>query len=280
MVKKLILFFNILLISWLANGQFRVMTFNIRLDTPADGPNQWPNRKTYCADLIRYHQAEIFGAQEAFFHQITDLNSLLPNYQWFGKGRDDGKEAGEFSPIFYNKELFELKESDTFWLSETCDKVSFGWDAACRRVVTWGKFKDKKTHKIFYVFNTHFDHQGKIARRESAQLVLNKIQEIAGKSPLVLLGDFNATPDDEPIQIILNKENPNHLFDSEKLSKSPHYGPYSSFTAFEKEQDGLHIDYIFIKNGVEVLDHATHSEQWNNRYPSDHFPVSAKIQIP
>ncbi|MFM1912740.1 MAG: hypothetical protein RIR51_578 [Bacteroidota bacterium] len=263
-----------------SQAQFRVMTFNIRMDTPSDGINQWKNRKEHCAELILFHQADIVGAQEAFIHQIQDLKMNLEDYQWIGKGRDDGKEEGEFSPLFYNQTKFELKEFDTFWLSETCEKVSFGWDAACRRVVTWGHFIEKSTGKDFYAFNTHFDHQGEVARRNSASLIIDKIQEIAGDKPAILLGDFNATPDQEPIQIILNSGNPHHLIDAEMISKQGHYGPYSTFTGFVKEQDGRHIDYVFVKNGVEVLQHASHSEQWENRYPSDHFPVSALVEIP
>jgi endonuclease/exonuclease/phosphatase family metal-dependent hydrolase len=158
--------------------------------------------------------------------------------------------------------------------------VGFGWDAACRRVVTWGEFKEIKSGKKFFVFNTHFDHLGKVARRESAKLVLAKVAEIAGKSPAIITGDFNATPDDEPIQIILDKANSKHLTDSETISSSAHYGPYSSFNGFKQEQEGKHIDYIFVKNGVTCSQHATHSETWAGRFPTDHFPVSAILHLP
>lgn len=146
--------------------------------------------------------------------------------------------------------------------------------------MTWGQFQEIKSGKKFYVFNTHFDHLGKIARRESAKLVLRKVAEIAGKSPAVITGDFNATPDDEPIQILVDPTNPNKLTDAETISKNGHYGPYSSFNGFKKEQEGRHIDYIFVKNGVRVNQHATHSETWENRYPTDHFPVSAVVELP
>jgi endonuclease/exonuclease/phosphatase family metal-dependent hydrolase len=147
-------------------------------------------------------------------------------------------------------------------------------------VVTWGYFKENKTGKKFYVFNTHFDHLGKIARRESAKLVLKKIKEIAGKSPVILTGDFNATPEDEPIKIILNPNDGNRLIDAEKISKNGHYGPYGTFNAFKSEQTGKHIDYIFVKNGISCSQHTTHSETWESKFPSDHFPVSAVLHLP
>ena len=263
-----------------SSAQVNAMTFNVRLDTESDGANQWKYRAKHCGELIRYHQADIIGLQEAFLHQITDLEKELPGYGWFGKGRDDGKAEGEFSALMYRKSKFKLLREKTFWLSDSCDKVGFGWDAACRRVVTWGQFQEIKTGKKFFVFNTHFDHLGKVARRESAKLVLRKIAEIAGKSPVILTGDFNATPDDEPIQILVDEKNPMHVIDAEKISQNGHYGPYSSFNGFTKEQDGKHIDYIFVKNGPSVLQHTTHSETWENKYPTDHFPVSAVIRIP
>jgi dephospho-CoA kinase len=261
-------------------GQIKAMTFNIRMDTESDGVNQWKNRIKSCGDLIQYHQADIIGMQEAFFHQITDIQKELPKHLWFGKGRDDGKEAGEFSPIFYHKEKFKLLQQKTFWLSDSCEKVGFGWDAACRRVVTWGQFQELKSGKKFFVFNTHFDHLGKVARRESAKLVLAKIKEIAQNSPVILLGDFNASPEDEPIQILVAKQEPEKLTNSQNISQKGHYGPTNSFNGFKAEKENSQIDYIFVKNGVKCLQHSTHSETWNNRYPSDHFPVSASLTLP
>jgi dephospho-CoA kinase len=261
-------------------GQIKAMTFNIRMDTESDGVNQWKNRIKSCGDLIQYHQADIIGMQEAFFHQITDIQKELPKHLWFGKGRDDGNEAGEFSPIFYHKEKFKLLKQKTFWLSDSCEKVGFGWDAACRRVVTWGQFQERKSGKKFFVFNTHFDHLGKVARRESAKLVLAKIKEIAQNSPVILLGDFNASPDDEPIQILVAKQEPERLTNSQNISQKGHYGPKNSFNGFKAEKENSQIDYIFVKNGVKCLQHSTHSETWNNRYPSDHFPVSASLTLP
>ncbi len=261
-------------------GQIKAMTFNIRMDTESDGVNQWKNRIGMCGDLIKYHQADIIGMQEAFVHQIKDIQKELPQHIWFGKGRDDGKEAGEFSPIFYNKAKFKILQQKTFWLSDSCEKVGFGWDAACRRVVTWGHFQEIKSGKQFYVFNTHFDHLGKVARRESAKLVLKKIKEIAQNVPTILLGDFNATPTDEPIQILVDEKNPDKIINTSKISQNGHYGPKGSFNGFKSERENSEIDHIFVKNGIKCLQHTTHSETWNNKYPSDHFPVSATLILP
>lgn len=281
MTKKNLLLLNLLLITLGASAQIKVMTFNIRYDTSNDGINQWSNRKDRVAELIKYNESDFIGMQEALINQIKDLQERLPNHKWIGVGRDDGKEEGEFSPIFYNKNKFALLKSNTFWLSDSCDKVGFGWDAACRRVVTYGLFKEIKTGKNFYVFNTHFDHKGQVARRESAKLVLRKIQEIAGKKASILTGDFNATPEDEPIKILVDETNPNKLIDSDKISKMPHFGPYGTFNGFKGEENPKsHIDYIFVKNGVKCLKHATHSDAWEGLYPSDHFPVSATLVIP
>lgn len=280
MTKKILL--TLLIFSSLTTvAQIKVMTFNIRYDTKDDGINQWSNRKERAAEMVKYNEADFVGMQEALISQIKDLQERLPNYSWIGVGRDDGKEEGEFSPIFYNKKKFTLHKNNTFWLSDSCDKVGFGWDAACRRVVTYGYFKENKTGKMFYVFNTHFDHKGQIARRESAKLVLRKIHEIAGKKPAILTGDFNAIPDEEPIKILVDESNLHKLIDSEKISKTPHFGPYSTFNGFKGEEiTDRHIDYIFVKNGIKCLKHATHSDAWGGLYPSDHFPVSAFLVLP
>ncbi len=140
--------------------------------------------------------------QEALHVQMNDLQKALPDFKYAGVGRTDGKQDGEYSAIFYNAKKLQLLESKTFWLSETPTVAgSKSWDAAITRIVTWAKFKDIESSKTFFVFNTHFDHIGKVARRESAKLLLKKINEIAGNSSVIITGDFNATPGDEPVQV-------------------------------------------------------------------------------
>ncbi len=153
------------------------MTFNIRVDVPSDSLNSWPYRKAKAASMIRFHQADIVGLQEALAGQLEDLAAGLPDYDWFGVGRDDGHDQGEFMAIFYLKKRFQVIKQSTFWLSETPQIPGKGWDAACNRIVTWGEFKDNITGKVFYHFNTHFDHMGEIARQESAKLLLEIYKE-------------------------------------------------------------------------------------------------------
>lgn len=283
---KKILFLSVLAISLVqasfAQKDINVMTYNIRLGIASDGDNQWNNRKKNLASILTYFEADICGMQEAFFSQIQDLEKLLPDtYAWVGKGRDDGKEAGEFSCIFYRKDKYTMLENNTFWLNEHPETVGLGWEAKYNRVVTYAKFERVADKKIFFVFNTHFDHEAVVARRESAKLLLSKIKTIAGQMPAIITGDFNATPTSEPIEILTNTNNPDHLDDSENLTLTPHFGPYSSFTGFQaREQDGMRIDYIFLKNAdFKVKKHATLSPSWNGRFASDHHPVLATISF-
>lgn len=258
-----------------------VMTFNIRFNNPKDSANAWPNRKDYAASQVLFHHTHILGVQEALNDQILDLQDRLKQYKYIGVGREDGKTKGEYSAIFYDTTRLRLLEGSTFWLSENPTVVGkAGWDAALPRIVTWAKFRDKKTKKIFYHFNTHFDHMGQLARKESARLLLQKVKDIAGNTPVIVTGDFNATPTSEPVQVLLNSSDPNRLTDTKAISKQPHYGPSGTFNAFgPKETSNEPIDWIFVKNGVTALQHATLSQTWNGRFSSDHFPVFARLRI-
>lgn len=248
-MKKLFLLFvfSVNTILLFAQNSLQVMSFNIRLNTAYDSLNAWPYRKDKVASQILFHKVDLLGVQEALHDQMLDLQQRLPQYKYVGGGRDDGKTKGEYSAIFYDTTKLQLLSNDMFWLSETTTVAgSKGWDAAITRIVTWAKFKDKRSKKIFFAFNTHFDHMGKIARRESAKLVLQKVKEIAGSTPAVITGDFNAEPTDEPIQVIIDKNNPLRLTDSKELSQTPHYGPTGTFTGFQnKERNDQPIDYIF-----------------------------------
>lgn len=273
----------LLLIGTVAVAQtpLNVMTFNIRYNNPGDSLDAWPYRKDKVAGTILFQEAQLLGVQEALYDQITDLQEGLPQYKRIGVGRDDGKTKGEFSAIFYDTTRLQLLQSQTFWLSTTPEVPgSKGWDAAITRIVTWGKFRDKKTKQVFFHFNTHFDHKGAVARRESAHLLLKQVAAIAGKTPAVITGDFNATPDDEPIQVILNNSDPLHLQDSKALSKTPHFGPEGTFNGFKNAERGDQpIDYIFLKGNFSVLQHATLSNTWKGHFASDHFAVFSRIII-
>lgn len=264
-----------------AQPPLNVMTFNLRLNVASDSLNAWPYRKELVASQINFFDVHILGVQEALYDQMMDMQHLLPRYKSAGVGREDGKTKGEFSAIFYDTARLKCLKNETFWLSQTPSVAgSIGWDAALPRIVTWCYFEDKITHKKFYAFNTHFDHLGKVARAESARLLLEKVKTIAGKLPVIVTGDFNAGPTEEPIKIIVDAANPNHLTDSKFISQQPHYGPDGTFNAFQsKEIDDEPIDHIFIKNNCRVLKHATISESWRGRFSSDHFPVLAEIVI-
>lgn len=258
----------------------RVMTFNIRYDEPRDGVNAWPKRRTRVADVIRFHKADIVGVQEALIGQLRDLETLLPAFSWIGVGRSDGKESGEFSAILYQRSRIQLIETKTFWLSETPDVPgSVGWDAALPRIVTWAKLRDRASKKIFYHFNTHFDHRGEIARRESASIILRKIEEIAGSSPLVLTGDLNIREDTEAYRTLKNGTPKVKLSDARYSSLSGHFGGDSTFNDFKELTPGMRIDYIFVREEIKVREHGILSDQWNGLWASDHLPVLAEIVL-
>ncbi len=257
-----------------------VLTYNIRLATPDDAPNTWDNRKEDVFSVIREASPDVFGLQEVLYGQLTDVENAFPGFTRVGTGRDDGKEAGEFSPVFFNSKKFISLASGTFWLSQTPYVAgSRGWDAACNRVVSWVKLKEKKSKAEFCVFCTHFDHLGEVARRNSAKLLLHEVDSLAGYVPVIVLGDFNSVPDSEPYNILTDYANRSHLTDA-RLICNDIKGPEYTFTGFKvNAQPGNRIDYIFIKNNVQVLSFNVNEKNNGEFYPSDHLPVSAKIKI-
>jgi endonuclease/exonuclease/phosphatase family metal-dependent hydrolase len=269
------------ILQTMAQDELNVMTFNIRYDNLGDSLNAWPYRKDKAASQVLFHKTHLLGVQEALHGQLEDLKASMKVYKYAGVGRADGKQKGEYSAIFYDTLRLQLLQSETFWLAEQTDVPGKkSWDAAIERIVTWAKFRDKKTNKTFYHFNTHFDHIGKVARRESAKLLLQKVKEIAGNTYCVITGDFNAIPADEPIQIITDKMNDGHLTDTKEISIETHYGPTGTFNGFKsKEQSDEPIDYLFVKKNIRVLQHATLSQTWQGRFSSDHFPVFAVLMF-
>ena len=252
-----------------------VATYNIRYNNSHDSLNAWPNRKENVKALIRFHEFDIFGTQEGLIDQIKGI-SELEAYARTGHGRDDGKEAGEHSAIFYKKDRFKLLDSGDFWLSETPEKPGKGWDAkCCNRICSWGKFQDLQTKKTFYFFSVHFDHQGIVARKESGKLLVKKIQEIAKNAPVICVGDFNSTPETEQIQTMQTILN-----DSYKVTEAPPYGPVGTFNSFRFTAPMKNrIDYIFVSKGIKVLKYGVLTDAKDQRYPSDHQPVMIKAII-
>ncbi len=259
-----------------------IMSFNIRYANPGDRENAWANRKEMAAETIRFYEIDIAGLQEALHSQVEDLEAKLVEYGWFGVGRDDGQRKGEYTPIFYLKSRFKVLEQSTFWLSETPEVPGkLGWDAVCPRIVTWGKFKDRSTGKVLFVFNTHFDHVGEKARSQSAELLLAKIEEMAGSFPVVLTGDFNCTVDDAPYSLLTrNREGRRSLTDAFKLSQTNPYGSTQTFNGFSNElRPDYRIDFIFVCDISKVLRYGVISEKWNGRFVSDHYPVLAEMSL-
>ena len=255
----------------------KLMTYNIRLDLASDGENAWSNRKDYFCSQLAFYEPDVFGIQEALPNQVIDIASALPKYNHVGVGRD-GIGKGESSNIFYKKDRFELLQESTFWLSETPEVMSKGWDAALNRVCTYALFKDKKTKQIFWVFNTHFDHIGELARTNSIKLILSKIKTLNAKNyPVFFMGDFNSEPSEERI-VNLKKE----MLDTYDVSIEKPFGPTGTFNAFKhNEAVRKRIDYIFISknNKLKVQKYAVLSDSKDLKYPSDHLPVYAEISF-
>ena len=282
-----------------------VASYNVRYDNPHDGNNIWSNRKEHVNALIQFHDFDIFGIQEGMFNQVNDI-AALQQYAWYGNGRDDGKQAGEHCAIFYKKERFELLDSGDFWLSETPDKPTIGWDSKVnKRICSWGRFRDLVNKNEFYFFSVHFDNLGAVARRESAKLMVTKIEEISADMPVICVGDLNSTPETEQIatmETILN--------DAYKITEIPPYGPERTSSGFqydpdrERRMDSLliararqsakqnsgnpaparpgsrRIDYIFVSEQIDVLNYGVITDFYGAyRFPSDHFPVVSKIVI-
>ncbi len=252
-----------------------VITYNIRLNTASDGENAWPLRKDYLTAQIQFYEPDIFGVQEATPVQVEEITSILTQYNVVGIGRD-GEGLGESSNIYFKKDRFILKETNTFWLSETPNEISMGWDAACKRVCTYALLKDKLSKKQLWVFNTHLDHIGEVARTKGLQLILEKIKKVNIKNfPVLLMGDFNSEPTSERI-IELNKV----MDDSKNVSEQKSFGPLGTFNGFKHNEPVTKlIDYIFISknSNFRVLKHAILSDSKDLKYPSDHLPVYVKL---
>ena len=265
-----------LLVSISFYGQnLKIMTYNIRLDIASDGENAWPKRKDFFTSQIQFYSPDIFGVQEATPNQVTDIASALPEYNKFGIGRE-GEGKGEACTIYYKKQRFQPQQSNTFWLSETPNVISKGWDAAYNRVCTYALFKDLKTKKSFWVFNVHLDHVGNEARVKGVELVLDKMKEVnLKKYPVFLMGDFNSEPDTPQIAAVKKV-----MDDTKEVSKEKPFGPSGTFNGFKhNEPVTLLIDYIFIsKNSVlKIQKHAVLSDSKDLKYPSDHLPVLIEI---
>lgn len=259
---------------------YEAMTYNIRLDLASDGENAWPHRRAALTALVAYHAPDLVGMQEVLKHQKQAIEADLPDYSFVGVARDDGKDKGEYSPLGFRRDRFTLIGSGTFWLSPTPDTPGKGWDAALPRIATWARLRDRTAKRTLLVVNTHFDHIGEIARQESARQIRRWIDEQRKRrETAVLMGDFNSSATSNPYAAII-EPGQGALYDSRTISRTPHYGPLGTFTAFKIAQmDPSPIDHIFVSDGVKVLRHATLTDQAGGKLPSDHYPVLADLCI-
>lgn len=279
MKNKSILFLLLLISLSLSSfaQHYTVGSFNVRYDNAGDTGNRWEQRRSVAANLIRFHQFDVFGIQEGLKNQVDDLQQLLPEFEHYGLGRDDGKDAGEHSTIFYKKDKFKLLKKGDFWLSETPDKPGLGWDAkCCNRICSWVYLEDVKTRKKFYYFNAHFDHQGKIARVESGKLMVKKIKEIAGNTPAIFTGDLNGGHKSE---WYLTLANSGTLTDTYTQVKNP-YVNNSSFNAWGKDVGGYEIiDHVFVTKGFTANRWGILTDTYHGKFVSDHFPILVDVVL-
>lgn len=283
-MKKAFLLFSLLLLAFTLHAQaIEVGTYNIRCDNTDDAleGNGWQQRCPHVCELINFEAPLVLGTQEVLHNQLVDMQRLLPDYATLGVGRDDGKQAGEYSAIFYQKNRLKVLRNGHFWLSQTPDMPSKGWDAACVRICTWAQFKDKTTGRKFWFFNLHMDHMGVVARRESAKLVISKIKSMTKKNDLVILtGDFNVDQNDEIYQIFAQSGilNDSYAFAQTKMAN------VNTYNAFRQDRtSNSRIDHIFVSPNIAVQHYAILTESYwsgnERKNPSDHYPVMVKIKL-
>lgn len=279
------------------SDEFKVMTFNLRYDNPGDGENQWSNRKTFAADVVHNSGASIIGIQEGLHHQVVGLDSLLPDFTYVGVGRDDGATKGEYTALFVDTTRLEVIEEATFWLSETPDRPSVGWDASMERIATYALVMPRQRgqgtmqgtvafgNRPILVVNGHFDHRGETSRTQAALLIQDKAEELrqfgAMESvPVIVMGDFNASPSSEAMGVFSS-----FLTDTYHASISSPQGPVATYNAFDVIDGGYQdpegrIDYVFVSDEFAVHSYAAIDEVRDGRYVSDHFPILVGLSIP
>ncbi|NDV77996.1 endonuclease/exonuclease/phosphatase family protein [Dysgonomonas sp. 511] len=302
-MKKTIYILILICISGMLNAQkLTVASYNIRNANSHDAErgNGWQQRCPVISQLIQFHDFEIVGMQEVKHNQIEDLQNSLPEYGYVGVGRDDGKTQGEYSPIFFKKERFDVIKSGTFWLSENTDYPNKGWDAVLPRICSWVELKDRQSKKQIWFFNLHMDHVGVNARKESAKLVLAKIKEMCGKDPAVLTGDFNVDQTNESYALLANSG----ILSDSYLNAKIRYAQNGTFNDFNPSlKTESRIDHIFvtkhltpIRYGVltdtywvsraagekvqsENFPKEVSLEEYEARLPSDHFPIVVELNM-
>lgn len=259
----------------------RVLSFNIRYGTAPDGPHAWPHRKELVYDVIRRRDSDFVGLQEALRFQIDAIREAVPGYGEVGVGRDDGREAGEYSAILYREERWRPADSGTLWLSDTPDVAgSMTWGNQITRIVTWGRFVEKESHRAVWVFNTHFDHESQPSRLKSSELLASRIAAREPREPVIVTGDFNAGEDNPAILYLKNAHGdpPLRLVDTFRVLHPDGEGAGTG-GGFEGRRDGPKIDYVLVEPETQVREAEIIRDNEDGRYPSDHFPVYAEVVL-
>ena len=282
---------------------FTAASYNLRQANHHDSVagNGWGRRLPVLAELIRFHGFDIFGTQEGFKHQLDSLVNRLPGYAYTGLGREDGKDEGEHSAIFYRTDMFELLDHGDFWLSEMPDRPGLGWDAVCPRICSWGKFLHYPSGQVFVFMNLHMDHVGKQARIESAKLVKERIGEVANGAPAMVTGDFNVDQTHQSYRTMLGNGDMNDSYEIAEIR----YAPNGTFNSYHTDEyTTSRIDHVFVTPGVKIRKYGVLTDTYRTddgdtahvelgdapgeivahkftpRTPSDHFPVVVELTLP
>ena len=276
-MNQLLVFVFAIFTLQLSAQEITTMTYNIRLDTESDGDNQWQKRKDFLTSQIAFYEPMVFGIQEGLPNQVDYLEKHLSDYDYIGVGRDDGKRKGEFSALFYKKDVFEKLDGGTFWLAENTSEPNKGWDAALPRICTWGLLRLRNTEKQVLIMNTHFDHVGEVARQKSLELIVQKSTELnKNHAPVIVMGDLNLNPESEAIQWMQTKMHDTRILAGEKA-----FGPEGTFNGWNvNEAVTRRIDYVFVSHNDFTLEkYAVLSDFVNLHYASDHMPVYVQLQF-
>ena len=255
-----------------SSDELKVMSFNIRLGSGRDGTNSWEFRYPATIEMLKAQKPDVFGIQEALVYQIAFIEEYCSDYKSVGVGRDDGKKKGEFMSIFWNKKTVSMLKWGTFWLSETPEEPSKGWDAKCRRTATWALMKDKKTGEKFYFINTHLDHKGKEAQKNGLQLIVDRIDSINPKGyPMVLTGDFNIKPDNKALEYLDTK-----MQSARKAATKT--DNHNTFNGWSVKPSDLIIDYIYFSGFSSCPEYQTVNSKYAGKpFVSDHYPIFARL---
>ena len=256
-----------------------VMTLNIRYDNPRDSMNAWPNRAEMATGFIKDVKPDLLGVQEVLWHQYVYLDSALTDYTSVGVGRSDGARGGEMNPVFFRNDRFSMVRTITFWLSGTPEVPgSMGWGANLPRIVTWMELVDKIDDTHIFFFNTHFAHDSDSARIMSSKILLDEVAKISGDFPFVITGDLNMLPSSIGYSVLTGPaESVPLMMDAFVISQGKPEGPSYTFNGFNDEPGRGRIDYVFVRNGMRVLEHKTHLKKEREVFISDHWPVSAAV---